>query len=618
MLFNLDCIMSNYRPTIILVFIFSFLNSSAQSIIVKPYLQNATSNSITIMWESSNCNPGIIEWGTSNSLGSIVAASLLNSQGSACIFTGNVIGLQPETKYFYRVATGNVFSPLYSFITPSLRESESSISLVAMSDMQKDNGNPDKFHQISNDGIISHITTTFSGDLNQNLQLILIPGDLVDDGNNHDEWVNDFFNQGENLFSYVPFYPVPGNHENNAHFFFDYFDLPKNGSNGFMEHWWYKDVSNVRIIGLDSNHDYQLPQQLDWLDSILNATSSDTLIDFVFAQLHHPHHSELWPPGNTDFTGEVISLLEFFSSSSGKPSIHFFGHTHGYSRGQSRDHSHLMVNVATAGGNIDYWDEYSQIDYQEYTVSDDDYGYVFVEVDAGEDPKFTIKRFSLGDEYVYESNKLKDSITVKLNNQIPEEPYGVYPLSGEIVSPDGFTILGSPFIDPDGDGHGATQWQVSTSCIDFSSTVFDRWIQHENWYKGLDSQQDDNLLDIDVLNLLPDINYCWRVRYRDKGLGWSNWSNPISFTTDSVFMNWKVYPNPIANVSTLNIPYSEDLLLKINIFSSTGKLISSFENISPPVFKLYKNDLKRGVYYLQILHDKDRLGLIKFLVAEDG
>ncbi|MDG2369563.1 MAG: fibronectin type III domain-containing protein [Flavobacteriales bacterium] len=610
--------MSNYRPTIILVFIFSFLNSSAQSIIVKPYLQNATSNSITIMWESSNCNPGIIEWGTSNSLGSIVAASLLNSQGSACIFTGNVIGLQPETKYFYRVATGNVFSPLYSFITPSLRESESSISLVAMSDMQKDNGNPDKFHQISNDGIISHITTTFSGDLNQNLQLILIPGDLVDDGNNHDEWVNDFFNQGENLFSYVPFYPVPGNHENNAHFFFDYFDLPKNGSNGFMEHWWYKDVSNVRIIGLDSNHDYQLPQQLDWLDSILNATSSDTLIDFVFAQLHHPHHSELWPPGNTDFTGEVISLLEFFSSSSGKPSIHFFGHTHGYSRGQSRDHSHLMVNVATAGGNIDYWDEYSQIDYQEYTVSDDDYGYVFVEVDAGEDPKFTIKRFSLGDEYVYESNKLKDSITVKLNNQIPEEPYGVYPLSGEIVSPDGFTILGSPFIDPDGDGHGATQWQVSTSCIDFSSTVFDRWIQHENWYKGLDSQQDDNLLDIDVLNLLPDINYCWRVRYRDKGLGWSNWSNPISFTTDSVFMNWKVYPNPIANVSTLNIPYSEDLLLKINIFSSTGKLISSFENISPPVFKLYKNDLKRGVYYLQILHDKDRLGLIKFLVAEDG
>ena len=96
---------------------------------------------------------------------------------------------------------------------------------------------------------------------------------MVDDGNNHNEWVNEFFSPSKNLFSYVPFYPVPGNHENNAHFFFDYFDLPKNGTTGFLEHWWFKDISNVRIIGLDSNHDYQITEQLDWLDSVLNATA---------------------------------------------------------------------------------------------------------------------------------------------------------------------------------------------------------------------------------------------------------------------------------------------------------------------------------------------------------
>ena len=90
-------------------------------------------------------------------------------------------------------------------------------------------------------------------------------------------------------------------------------------------------------------------------------------IDFVFAQLHHPHKSELWTPGNTDYTGEVVNLLENFSSNSGKPSIHFFGHTHGYSRGQSKNHSHLMVNVASAGGNLDSWGEYPNNDYDEYT-----------------------------------------------------------------------------------------------------------------------------------------------------------------------------------------------------------------------------------------------------------
>ena len=57
---------------------------------------------------------------------------------------------------------------------------------------------------------------------------------------------------------------------------------------------------------MDSNNGYRIQEQLEWLDSVLLVTTSDTNIDFVFAQLHHPHHSELWPEGNTSFTGDVI------------------------------------------------------------------------------------------------------------------------------------------------------------------------------------------------------------------------------------------------------------------------------------------------------------------------
>ena len=116
------------------------------------------------------------------------------------------------------------------------------------------------------------------------------------------------------LFSSVPLYPVLGNHEMNSDFFFQYFDLPKNGTQGFEEHWWYKDNSNVRIIGLNSNSAYRIQKQLDWLDNVLYLTSIDNSIDFVFAQLHHPHKSEQWTPGNTDFTGEIVKLLEEFTS----------------------------------------------------------------------------------------------------------------------------------------------------------------------------------------------------------------------------------------------------------------------------------------------------------------
>ena len=241
--------------------------------------------------------------------------------------------------------------------------------------------------------------------------MVLIPGDLVDNGLFYNEWKDQFFDPADPLFGYVPVYPVPGNHEYNSDYFFKYFHLPENGTGGYEEHWWYKDRSNVRIVGMDSNTGYQIQAQLDWLDSLLAATASDPQIEFVFAQLHHPHKSELWIAGETPYTGQVVERLENFTTSTGKPSIHFFGHTHGYSRGQSKDHTHLWVNVATAGGNIDYWGEFAQADYDEFTISQDEYGYVIVEVDAGTDPRFTLKRFSIGDEFVTKDNSLEDSIT---------------------------------------------------------------------------------------------------------------------------------------------------------------------------------------------------------------
>ena len=91
----------------------------------------------------------------------------------------------------------------------------------------------------------------------------------------------------------------------------------------------------MRLIGLESNSGYRIQEQLDWLQGVLDDACSNEHIDFVYAQLHHPYHSELWIAGNMHYTGDVISILEEFSSACGKPSVHFFGHTHGYSRGQS-------------------------------------------------------------------------------------------------------------------------------------------------------------------------------------------------------------------------------------------------------------------------------------------
>ena len=512
----------------------------SQDFTINPYLQNANPNCITIMWEYSNWEVSSVEWGNTDTLGNLDSTTFEITSSISCLFTAKLTGLQSNTKYYYQVNTGNSTSEMFDFYTPSTNIDEAPINIVVMSDMQKSDNNPTKFSEIINDGIIDYVKDNYEGNTNENLDMILIPGDLVGTGTNHSHWKDDFFSQSEPLFSTVPFYPVLGNHEANANLYFQYMDLPENGTLGYEEHWWYKDNSNVRIIGLNSNSDYQIQDQLDWLDSILYMTSLDNTIDFVFAQLHHPHKSEQWTPGNTGFTGDVISLLENFTANCGKPTIHFYGHTHGYSRGQSKDHTHLMVNVATSGGYIDYWGEWPQEDYEEYSISQDEWGYVFLEVKAGSDPQFTLKRLSNGDDFISKKNSLEDSVTIRLYNNPPNTPIGIFPLYLDTINSSSMILIADNFSDQDGDLHGSSQWQISNDCNDFTSLIFDNWKQYENWYLDINTQENDNLTDEVISSLDGSSNYCWRVRYRDRSLAWSEWSTPIPFVTDNSIVNNKL------------------------------------------------------------------------------
>ena len=327
MITSIRYLFSHYLLSIIF-----FSNVYSQNFNVKPYLQNVTPSSIHIMWETTSNDESIVHWGETTELGYTATGDAENSINSYYIHDVHLTDLNQNTRYYYKVVTGDLESEIFDFVTPIGSEFESSLRVIAMSDMQKDYSNFNKFQEIINQGIFSYLDISDTLLLTDVLDLVLIPGDLVDNGINHTEWSDHFFGPSEPLFSHVPLYPVLGNHENNSSYYFSYFNLPENGTPGYEEHWWWADFSNVRVIGLNSNWNYQLAVQLNWLENVLNSSCNDPNIDFVFAQLHHPHKSELWVPGETNFTGDVVELLEQFTSDCGKPSIHFFGHTHGYSR----------------------------------------------------------------------------------------------------------------------------------------------------------------------------------------------------------------------------------------------------------------------------------------------
>jgi hypothetical protein len=289
----------------------------------------------------------------------------------------------------------------------------------------------------------------------------------------------------------------------------------------------------------------------------------------VFVQFHHPFKSELWIAGETPYCEGVVARLEAFSNQCGKPSIHFFGHTHGYSRGQSRDAVHLWINAATAAGNIDYWDEYAQWDYDEFTHTFDEYGFVVVEVEAGDDPTFTVQHISRGDEIGVLDNEIRDQVRIRRYNNTPNTPTPVSPVGAD-WNPLQITLIASGFIDSDGDAHQASHWQISQSCGDFEQPSVERWRQDANWYGDIDLQASDDLTDELVLGLGGGRSYCWRVRYRDGSLGWSDWSAPASFVTQELISTENLLLNPGAEEGTIHWSSGDGTLESLAVDTCDG------------------------------------------------
>ena len=529
---------SRALPLLLLLALSAPAQSQVGNLLVEPYLQSPTPSSMVIGWETAVSSQSLVEYGLTSALGQQSSGTSIASGGGAFIHHVELSGLTPDTRYYYRVISGTIISATHFFSTPPPLTDETPFRFIAYSDCQY-GSNGIKHREVIDEGVISFCAQEYGLPLDRSLSFSLVPGDLVSTGSNHSHWQDHFFAQAKLLYRHVPLIPALGNHEADAQYYFDYLQLPTNGTAGYEEHWHYLDHRNVRVITLDTNPGYRIQEQLDWLALVLQDASIDDRIDFVFAQFHHPHKSEIWTPGETLFSSQMVSMVEQFSTLTGKPSIHFFGHTHGYSRGQSRDHSHTMVNVASAMGSLDYWGLYPNADYQEFEFSVPEWGFVLMDVEAGADPAFRLRRISRGNDYIFRDNEIIDDIYIQRYNTSPETPIPLSPGPGSGVIPgDGVVLSASPYLDPDGHDHIESQWQVSLTSGDYNNPVVDQWRRFQNWYRtpavdpGISI---DTVVDPDMTHTCLDValpgctSVYWRVRYRDRSLGWSDWSVETTF-----------------------------------------------------------------------------------------
>ncbi len=303
--------------------------------VVEPYLQFGTTTSMTVMWRTNQTGRAIVRYGeTAKCQQKIVA------KREAEIHEVKIANLKPETQYFYRTETQfpdapTLVSDVFTFQTAV--KPETPFAFVVISDTQ---GNP-----------------TVSGQLakhawGQRPSFLLHPGDLVSTGGNDSHWTEHFFPAMRPLINYVPFYPVLGNHEQNARNYFDYVSLPS------PEFYYDFQFGNAHFFMIDSNRDIApSSEQFKWLDQAL----ADSPATWKIVCHHHPPYSsdendygDLWKT-NKSSRGDlrVRQLVPLYEKH--QVDIVWNGHIHSYERtwpikGNKAVESDGPIYMVTGGG----------------------------------------------------------------------------------------------------------------------------------------------------------------------------------------------------------------------------------------------------------------------------
>jgi hypothetical protein len=179
------------------------------------------------------------------------------------------------------------------------------------------------------------------------------------------------------------------------------------------------------------------------------------------------------------------------------------------------------------------------------------------------------------------------TINVVSDNPRPLTPTNMSPANAAFALPrSGVVLTASPFVDPNGNGHGASQWQVS----------LDPNIGTPLWDSGAAAASTQTTV---ATTLAYAKRYYWRVRYRDNhpdAADWSPWSAPTYFDTQLNLID------PVVLVSAQEAmiipgkyPQNDFTFANSNFNGSVYSvfnLLNETTNVAPPGFLMYWFDAR--------------------------
>lgn len=316
-----------------------------------PYLNNVTTSSIDIVWETDRQADFIVEYGKQMPLENrkeLFTQSLLPEQKAAGnIYSITLDGLESETPYFYRIKAkahdgAEMESGLLTFSTTV--DEMSSYMFAVIGDTEARPHINDRVAKLVWD---------------ERPNFILNVGDLTDGGmrDHKFEWNYEYFQGITQLASRVAVFPVPGNGEGDLHWYNQYHNLPEQGFYKFH-------YGNGEFFMLNSNvpEDFAPDgRQYSWLEEQLKNSKAK----WKFVAHHHAPYSadeddygDAWS-GTYDLGDPRIRKIVPLYEKYGVDMV-FFGHLHTYQRTMpikkervSNRDGVIYVQGGGGGGNLE-------------------------------------------------------------------------------------------------------------------------------------------------------------------------------------------------------------------------------------------------------------------------
>lgn len=317
----------------LLVLLWSSL-AFAATVVRGPYLQSASSDSITVRWRTDVATDSRVQFGLSS-------GSLTSVASNATSTTEHIVkltGLSPNTKYFYNVGSSSAVQAgdsTYYFETSPTTGTAVPTRIWVIGDAGTGT---------TGQAAVYNAYRNFTGSTYTDFWLML--GDNAYNSGTDAEYQTKMFNMYPEMMRQSPLWATIGNHDGvsadsatQTGPYYDIHTFPKNGESGGIasgtEAYYSFNYGNIHVIVLDSNETSRSTTgaMMNWLKADLANVTATWLI----AIWHHPPYTK--GSHNSDTETNLIEMRQNFLPVLENYGVDLVltGHSHSYERSKFID-----------------------------------------------------------------------------------------------------------------------------------------------------------------------------------------------------------------------------------------------------------------------------------------